>query len=285
MKRVVTGLVTAALATAIVVYLKPLFFVAVAYRGGPDSGRGVRRPGAADRRLAEVPLGALVGRWLSWRLPTPSGTRSPPCGPGSLASTSGSLAATVVLAMAVAIGLGGRAEVRDRLAASALFSFGALWLGLFLVAAIQLHRLDFGVSALGSGRSRAGRYRRLLRWADVRSPAPGPHHQSEEDDRGRRERPGRKRRRRRRGVPDLARPGRLRARRSVCRACLRRRGSGRRPGRVPAEACGPGQGHQPTAARARRPSRPAGQRDAGNAADVPRCRHWSLRAGGPGRLT
>ena len=51
-------------------------------------------------------------------------------------------AATAVLALATAVGLGNRAELRDRLAISALFTFGALWLGLFLVAAVHLHQLD-----------------------------------------------------------------------------------------------------------------------------------------------
>lgn len=50
-------------------------------------------------------------------------------------------AATVALGMAAAVGLSSRADMRERLAISAMFTFGALWLGLFLVAAIHLHQL------------------------------------------------------------------------------------------------------------------------------------------------
>ena len=46
-----------------------------------------------------------------------------------------------MLAIAIAVGLSSRTEVRDRLAISAMFAFGALWLGLFLFAAIHLHHL------------------------------------------------------------------------------------------------------------------------------------------------
>ncbi len=154
MKRVVTGLVTAALATAIVVYLKPLFFVAVL---------------TVVVLIAAAEYAALVQRivvspkfrlalWLAVGSLALTAVRDQiaPLRPRFTGLDLWFLAATVVLAMAVAIGLGGRAEVRDRLAASALFSFGALWLGLFLVAAIQLHRLDFvfllwvlAVAALG----------------------------------------------------------------------------------------------------------------------------------------
>ena len=155
MKRVVTGTVTAALATAIVLYLRPLFFVAavtvVVLLAAAEYAALVQRiVGAPKFRL---------GLWLVVALlALTHGVQNQivPLRPRFTGLDLWFLAATVVLAIAVAIGLGGRAEVRDRLAASALFSFGALWLGLFLVAAIQLHRLDpvlllwvLAVAALG----------------------------------------------------------------------------------------------------------------------------------------
>ena len=154
MKRIITGAVAAALATAIVLYLKPLFFVAVA---------------TAVVVLAAAEYAALVQRivvspkfrpalWLAVALLAFASAVHNQIVP--LPRLGGIdlwfAAATVVLAMTAAVGLGSRAGVRDRLAASALFSLGALWLGLFLVAAIHLHRLDpmlllwaFAVAALG----------------------------------------------------------------------------------------------------------------------------------------
>ena len=139
MKRVVTGIVTAALAIAIVLYLPPRFFVvvvtgvvllaaaeytalmqriAVAPRFRPALGLAlvfVAVAGSVDAQI--VPLTRLVV--LDVRF----------------------VAATVVLAIAIAVGLSSRTEVRDRLATSAMFAFGALWLGLFLFSAIHLHHL------------------------------------------------------------------------------------------------------------------------------------------------
>ncbi len=138
MKRVVTGIVTAALATALVLYLKPLFFAAVLTL--------VVLLAAAEytalvQRLADAPR-FRTALWLALVL-------------AALASSVHQIApssrfvvldlrfaaATVVLALAVAVGLSSRAEVRDRLAGAAMFAFGALWMGLFLVAAVHLHQL------------------------------------------------------------------------------------------------------------------------------------------------
>ncbi len=170
MKRVVTGAVAAALATAIVLYLKPLFFVAVATAvvllAAAEYTAMVQRIVVSPTfRLAlwlAVALLALTGAVHNQIVPLPWLT----------GIDLWFAAATAVLAMAVAVGLRSRAEVRDRLAASALFSLGALWLGLFLVAAIHLHRLDpvlllwvLAVAALGDiGAYYGGRMfgRRLL---------------------------------------------------------------------------------------------------------------------------
>jgi phosphatidate cytidylyltransferase len=138
MKRVVTGIVTAALATAIVLYLPPRFFVAVA--------TGVVLLAAAEytalvQRIAVAPRFRLA-LWLTLVF-VALASSVPQIAPLSrlVVLDVRFAAATVVLAMAVAVGLSSRAEMRDRLTISAMFAFGALWLGLFLVAAVHLHQL------------------------------------------------------------------------------------------------------------------------------------------------
>ncbi len=140
MKRIVTGVVTAALAAAIVLYLEPVYFVAAA---------------TATMVLAAAEYGALVrrivgSRALAWALWLAIGAVAAACANGNglidLPLPAGPTRAGVwfavaalVLALALAVGLGNRANVRDRLLTSSLFAFGVLWLGLFLVAAIDLH--------------------------------------------------------------------------------------------------------------------------------------------------
>ena len=141
MKRVVTGVATAALATAIVLYLKTPFFAAVA---------------TALVLLAAAEYAAVVQRivvspalrWALWLalgvLALADGVHSRTIAlPDGLAEADAWFAAAaLVLALAAAVGLAGRADMRERLAASALFTFGTLWLGLFLVAAVNLHRIE-----------------------------------------------------------------------------------------------------------------------------------------------
>ena len=143
MKRVVTGIVTAALATAFVLYLSPRFFLAVA--------TGLVLLAAAEytalvRRLVVAPR-FRPALWLALVLVALA------CGvhagivplPWLAGLDLWFVAATVVLALSAAVGLRSRGEPRDRLAVSALFTFGALWIGLFLVAAVRLHRIDPGL--------------------------------------------------------------------------------------------------------------------------------------------
>ena len=143
MKRVVTGIVTAALATAFVLYLSPRFFLAVT--------TGLVLLAAAEytalvRRLVVAPR-FRPALWLALVLVALA------CGvhagivplPWLAGLDLWFVAATVVLALSAAVGLRSRGEPRDRLAVSALFTFGALWIGLFLVAAVRLHRIDPGL--------------------------------------------------------------------------------------------------------------------------------------------
>ncbi len=141
MKRVVTGIVTAALATAIVLYLPPRFFVAVV--------TGVVLLAAAEytalvQRIAVAPRFRLA-LWLAlvfvaFASSIHSSTQAQIVPLTRLVILDLRFAAaTVVLATAIAVGLSSRTEVRDRLAISAMFAFGALWLGLFLSAAVHLH--------------------------------------------------------------------------------------------------------------------------------------------------
>ena len=143
MKRVVTGIVTAALATAIVLYLSPRFFLAVAtvlvLLAAAEYTALVRRLVVAPRFRPAL--------WLALVLVALA------CGvhagivplPWLAGLDLWFVAATVVLALSAAVGLRSRGEPRDRLAVSALFTFGALWIGLFLVAAVRLHRIDPGL--------------------------------------------------------------------------------------------------------------------------------------------
>ena len=132
MKRIVTGVVTAALAAAIVLYLEPLHFVAAA---------------TATMVLAAAEYGALArrivdSRTVAWALWLAVGVLAAACANGNgliglplPADPTGAgvwfAAAAFVLALALAVGLGSRADVRDRLLTSSLFAFGVLWLGLF----------------------------------------------------------------------------------------------------------------------------------------------------------
>ncbi len=140
MKRVVTGIVTAALATAIILYLPPLFFAAVVtlvvLLAAAEYTALVRRIAAAPRFRPALWLALIL---LALAAGVHAGIVSLPRLAG-LDVRFG--AATVVLALATVVGLGSRSEARDRIAASALFTFGALWLGLFLIAAIHLHQRD-----------------------------------------------------------------------------------------------------------------------------------------------
>ena len=137
MKRVVTGIVTAALATAIVLYLPSRFFVVVV--------TGVVLLAAAEytalvQRIAAAPRFRLA-LWLALVFVAFASTVHTQIVPLTHVAVLDVrfAAATVVLATAIAVGLSSRTEVRDRLAISALFAFGALWLGLFLSAAVHLH--------------------------------------------------------------------------------------------------------------------------------------------------
>lgn len=143
MKRLVTGFVAAALATATVLYLKPPLFLVVV--------TAVVLLAAAEyaalaRRIAVSP--AL--RWALWSavgfVAVADGVRSRTITlplPANLAEMDVPVGvAAIVLALAVVVGMSGRATIRDRLTASTLFTFGTLWLGLFLVAAVSLHRVD-----------------------------------------------------------------------------------------------------------------------------------------------
>lgn len=139
MKRVVTGIVTAALATAIVLYLSPRFFVVVV--------TGVVLLAAAEyaalvQRIAVAPRFRFA-LWLALVLVALASVVHAQIVPLTRLAVLDVrfAAATVVLALAIAVGLSSRTEVRDRLAISTMFAFGALWLGLFLVAAVHLHQL------------------------------------------------------------------------------------------------------------------------------------------------
>jgi len=143
MKRVVTGIVTAALATGLVLYLKPLFFVAVltlvVLLAAAEYTALVQRIADAPRFRLSLWL-ALVLVALATGVHATTQAEIVPLTPLNVLDVRFA-AATVVLALAVAVGLSSRAEVRDRLAISAMFAFGTLWLGLFLVAAVHLHQL------------------------------------------------------------------------------------------------------------------------------------------------
>lgn len=137
MKRVVTGIVTAALATAIVLYLPPRFFVVVV--------TGVVLLAAAEytalvQRIAVAPRFRLA-LWMALVVVAFASTVHTQIVPLNRLAVLDIrfAAATGVLALAIAVGLSSRTEVRDRLATSAMFAFGALWLGLFLSAAVHLH--------------------------------------------------------------------------------------------------------------------------------------------------
>ncbi len=144
MKRVVTGVVAAALAAVVVFYLEPAWFVAFA---GVVIGLAAFEYGALARRI-------IASRSIAWALWFAVGLVAVVAGadanrpidlplPAGLAfSDVWFAAAAVVLGLAAAVGLGSRADVRDRLLASSLFGFGTLWLGLFLIAAINLHAVS-----------------------------------------------------------------------------------------------------------------------------------------------
>ncbi len=140
MKRVVTGVVTAALATAIVFYLQPIHFAAAA---AAAVALAASEYGALARRI----VGSRTITWALWLTvcvlavvaANANGRIDLPLGTGLTVADSWFAAAAVVLALAIAVGLGSGADVRGRLLASSLFAFGTLWLGLFLVAAINLH--------------------------------------------------------------------------------------------------------------------------------------------------
>lgn len=140
MKRVVTGVVTAALAAAIVLYLKPLYFAAAATAVAVVAASEY---GALARRI-------VVSRTITWALwlavcvlavvsATANGLIDVPLGTVLTVADAWFAAAAVVLALAIGVGFGSDADVRNRLLTSSLFAFGTLWLGLFLVAAINLH--------------------------------------------------------------------------------------------------------------------------------------------------
>lgn len=143
MKRIITGALTAALAIAIVLYLKTPFFAAVAT---VLVLLAAAEYAAAVKRIVISPM----LRWALWLavgvLAFADGVHSQtialPLPDGLTAGDAWFAAAALVLGLAVSVGLAGRADMRERLAASALFTFGALWLGLFLVAAVNLHRIN-----------------------------------------------------------------------------------------------------------------------------------------------
>lgn len=139
MKRVVTGIVTAALATALVLYLPPLFFVAVltlvVLLAAAEYTALVQRIAVAPRfrpalwlALALVAFASAVHNQL---VPMP----------GLTGTDLGFAAATIVFLLATAVGLSSRRDVRERLVAWSLFALGAVWLALFLVAAIRIRQL------------------------------------------------------------------------------------------------------------------------------------------------
>ena len=140
MKRVVTGVVTAALAAAIVLFLEPILFAAAATAA---VALAASEYGGLARRI-------VASRTIAWALWLALGVLAAACAsanrlidlplPADLAGAGvWFTAAAVALALATAVGLGGNAGVRDRLLTSSLFAFGVLWLGPFLVAAIELH--------------------------------------------------------------------------------------------------------------------------------------------------
>lgn len=144
MKRVVTGVVAAGLATAAVLYLPPLLFWLVATAMVLVAAAEYA---ALVRRIAVSPATLRWALWLAIGLVAlADGIRSKtialplPFDPVDLDSPVGAGAA--ILALAVVIALSGRASMRDRLTASTLFVFGALWLGLFLVATMGLYRVE-----------------------------------------------------------------------------------------------------------------------------------------------
>ncbi len=143
MKRVVTGVVTAALVAVIVLFLAHgLFALTVALAMVIAASEYGRLAGKiASCRSIRLPLGAAVAV-----LALTDAATSGLIDPGFLATVCTAdmwYAATAILfAMAIAIGFGGRASVRDRLLAPALFVFGVVWLGLFLIAAVRLHAIE-----------------------------------------------------------------------------------------------------------------------------------------------
>ncbi len=139
MKRVVTGIVTAALATVLVLYLQPPFFAAVVTLAVLLAAAEYT---VLVQRIAVAPS-FLLALWLALVLVAlADGIHAQIIPLPRFAGLDVRFAAaTVVLGMATAVALSSRAEVRDRLAVSAMFTFGTLWLGLFLVAAVRLHQL------------------------------------------------------------------------------------------------------------------------------------------------
>jgi len=143
MKRVVTGVVTAALATAIVLYTRPPLFAVVL--------TGVVLLAAAEYSTLAGRI--VVSRSLKWALWLAVGLLAlaeaiaidvvaAPLPESLTALDLGFAAATAILVLAVAVGMSSHAEVRDRFLNSALFTFGVLWLGLFLVGASRLPAVE-----------------------------------------------------------------------------------------------------------------------------------------------
>ena len=144
MKRVATGIVAAILATAAVVCLPPRLFslaaTALVLAAAAEYAALVRRIVVSPATLRwalwlAIGFAALADgvRSRTMALPQHLNLADPgvPVGAGA-----------ALLALGVAVAFSGRAAMRDRLTASTLFVFGALWLGLFLVATLGLHRSD-----------------------------------------------------------------------------------------------------------------------------------------------
>ena len=143
MKRVVTGVVTAALAAALILYLDPVLLGAAVTL--------VVLVAAAE--YSALVQRIVVSRTVSWALwlavgvlaladTTANELIDLPLPAGLTGAGTWFAAAAAILALATVAGLASHADIRDRLLTSALFTYGALWLGLFLVAAINLHTIE-----------------------------------------------------------------------------------------------------------------------------------------------
>ncbi len=140
MKRLITGILAASAAAIVVLRLSPLPFgivvTAVVLWAAAEFSKLAWRVAHSNTLQWALGLGlAAIGFTnLVYRGTIPLSL------PSGLAGEDGWFAAAAaVLALTALVGLTGRAEPRERLEGATLCAFGTLWLGLFLVAAIDLH--------------------------------------------------------------------------------------------------------------------------------------------------